>query len=283
MRYSRLAGAALLALALLAWSGQAAVAGGKTTFKVHVPQSDATLLIDGKEIKGEGEERTVPAPKLQKGEKTYQFRVLWEPNNYTKIWRKRTVTPKEGEVVVDLRKNEPGDPKDHIEVRYVPTPDDIVEMMCKMGKVTKNDVVYDLGCGDGRMVIIAIKKFGAKRGVGVDIEPERIKESKANAKKSGVTDKVQSRVGDVLKVKDLSDADVVLLYMGDDINNRLKPILKRTLKPGARVVSHRFTMGEWKPTKSERVTGMDGQEYRLHLWVITKADNNEGKGGKESK
>jgi uncharacterized protein (TIGR03000 family) len=282
MRYSRLVGAALLlGVSLVVSSVQTATAGGKTTFKVYVPESpntdgDATLWIDGKMIPGKGTTREIPAPPLKAGKKTYTFRVLWEPNNYTKIWRTKVVTPKAGQVVVDLTKKNPDIPDD-IKVRYVPTPDDIVEAMCKLGKVTKKDVVYDLGCGDGRMVIIAIKKFGAKRGVGIDIKPELIKECKVNAERQGVADKVQFRVGDVLKVKDLPDASVVLLYMGDDINMRLKPILKAKLKPGSRVVSHRFIMGDdWPPYKTERVTGKDGIEYNLHLWVIGKDEKKKG-------
>ena len=113
----------------------------------------------------------------------------------------------------------------------MPTPDDIVAAMCKLGKVGPNEVIYDLGCGDGVMVVMAVEKFGARRGVGVDISKTMIEKSKEKAKEHGVADKVEFRVGDVLKVKDLSDADVVLLYMGDDINNRLRPILKKTLKP----------------------------------------------------
>jgi uncharacterized protein (TIGR03000 family) len=237
---------------------------------VLVPQEDAEVKIDGKKIKGEGTERSITAPELKKGNKTYTVEAKWEPNNYTTIWRTYEVTPKAGPVVVDFREKNPKI-KDRVKVRYVPTPDDIVEAMCKLGKVTKNDVVYDLGCGDGRMVIIAIKKFGAKRGVGVDLDPQRVKESKENAAIQGVEDKVQFREGDVLKVKDLSDANVVLLYMGDDINMLLKPILKSTLKPGSRVVSHRFIMGDdWPPTKTQHVTGKDGRKYDLHLWVIGK-------------
>jgi uncharacterized protein (TIGR03000 family) len=271
MRYSRWAGAALL-LAVTALVGVGIGIGrasGKTTLKVLVPLADAEVKIDGQKIPGEGTEREIPAPRLKEGKKTYLVEVMWEPNNYTKIWRKKAVTPKEGEVVVDLREKNPLI-KDHIEVRYVPTPDDIVEEMCRLGKVSKNDVVYDLGCGDGRLVITAVKKFGARRGVGVDIDPERIKESKENANLHDVTKKVQFRVGDVLKIKDLSDASVVLLYMGDDIGGRLKPILQKTLKPGSRVVSHRFRLGDWAPTKTEMVTGKDGRQYRLLLWVVGK-------------
>ena len=269
MPYSRLAGAAsLLAVAALVWTGAGRAADG-TTLKVLVPLADAEIKIDGKKVEGDGTAREIPAPRLKEGEKNYTVEVMWEPNNYTKIWRKKIVAAKNGEVVVDLRKEDPNLP-DHIEVRYVPTPDDIVEEMCRLGKVGKNDVIYDLGCGDGRMVITAIKKFGAKRGVGVDIDPKMVKESKENANLHDVTNKIEFRVEDVLKIKDLSDASVVFLYMGNEINNRLKPILKKTLKPGSRVVSHRFTMDDWKPTKSERVIGRDGRPYRLLVWVIGK-------------
>src|SRR5581483_10586289 len=116
--------------------------------------------------------------------------------------------------------------------------------------------------------IMAVEKFGAKKGVGVDLDPERVKDSRERAKKHGVEKKVEFRQGDVLKVEDLSDASVVLLYMGDDINNRLKPILQKTLKPGSRVVSHRFTMGEWKPVKTETIRSKAGYECTILMWVI---------------
>jgi uncharacterized protein (TIGR03000 family) len=243
--------------------------------KVLVPETDVQVWVNGKEYKGEGLERKLEVPPPAKGKDHLVVKILIEPNNYTKITRTGKIAIKEGQTkaVADLRK-EDLNPKnrDHIEVRYVPTPDRVVEEMCKMAKVTSKDVVYDLGCGDGRMVIIAIKKFGAKRGVGVDINPVRIKESKENAEKAGVTDKVEFRVGDVLKVKDLSDANVVLLYMGDDINMRLKPILQKTLKPGSRVVSHRFLMGDdWKPDRTITVRE-EGEDYQLHLWRIGKRE-----------
>src|SRR5207302_9908882 len=110
-----------------------------------------------------------------------------------------------GELNVDLSKADPKSPDD-IVVRFVPTPDDVVEAMCRLARIGKDDIVYDLGCGDGRMVIMAVKKFGARRGIGIDLDPERVKDSKAAAKRSGVEDKLELRDGDVLKVKDLADA-----------------------------------------------------------------------------
>ena len=142
--------------------------------------------------------------------------------------------------------------------------------MCKLGKVGAKDVVYDLGCGDGRMVILAVKDFKAKSGVGIDLDPDLVKESKENAKRAGVEKKVEFRKGDVLDIKDLKEASVVLLYMGDDVNERLKPILKKTLKPGSRIVSHRFKMGDWKPADTERFLAEDGEEYEIHLWIVGK-------------
>src|SRR5262249_33384167 len=242
-----------------------------TKLKVLVPTDQKVrVLVDGETIKGKGATREIVAPAVPKNKDVYEVTATWRTNNYTKFYRTRKVAPKPGEtVVVDLRKEDPKE-RDHIEIRYVPTPDDVVERMCKLAKVTKDDVVYDLGCGDGRLVITAVKKFAARRGVGVDLDPERIKESKANAKEKGVDDKVEFRIGDVLKIKDLQEANVVLLYMGDDVNLRLRPILQKTLKPGSRIVSHRFKMGDWEPDKTEKFRAEDGNEYEIHLWTVPK-------------
>ncbi len=170
-------------------------------------------------------------------------------------------------VVLDLRKEDKENP-DKIVVRYVPTPPEVVEAMCKLAGVGKDDVVYDLGCGDGRIVIAAVQKFGAKRGVGVDLNPERVRESKENARAAGLADRVEFRQGDVLDIKDLADASVVMLYMGDDVNLRLRPILQKTLKPGSRIVSHEFLMGDWKPLRTVIATDADFVDYYLHLWKV---------------
>jgi cyclopropane fatty-acyl-phospholipid synthase-like methyltransferase len=179
------------------------------------------------------------------------------------------VPVKAGEIVVDLRKPDAKEP-DKIQVIYSPTPRDVVEAMCKLAKVTPEDIVYDLGCGDGRIVITAVEKFKAKKGVGIDIDPKLVKECQASAKKAGIEDRVEFRQGDVLNISDLSTANVVMLYMGEDINLRLKPILQKTLKPGARVVSHRFGMGDWKPVKTETIHSSDGYDCEILLWVVDK-------------
>jgi len=244
-------------------------AGGKTIkVKLLLPVGEDVLIkVDGKEVDGNGDVRTltVTTPK----DKDYVvITAFWEPNNYTKITRPRKAVASDKEVELDFRSPSNAE-KDDIVVRYVPTPDKVVAAMCKMAKVGKDDVVYDLGCGDGRMVIMAVKDFGAKKGVGVDLREDLIAECKESAKTKGVSDKVTFRVGDVLKVEDLSDATVVLLYMGDDINARLKPILQKTLKPGSRVVSHRFLMGEdWKPARTETITNTEYGDCDIHLWTI---------------
>lgn len=251
-----------------AWAQRAAQ---PVTLRVLLPEDDAELTIEGRPTKQTGTSRRFVSPALEPGVNyTYTLVAFWEPNNYTKITRTRTVAVRAGqELEVDMRPFDAKNP-DKVVIRFVPTPDDVVAAMCKLGRVGKDDVVYDLGCGDGRMVIHAVKHFGAKRGIGVDLDPERIKESKANTRKAGVEDKVEIRQGDVLNIADLADASVVLLYMGDEMNERLRPVLRKTLKPGSRIVSHRFLMGDWKPHKSITITGNDGDEYELHLWEIGK-------------
>ena len=148
------------------------------------------------------------------------------------------------------------------DVPFVPTPQEVVDEMLKMANVGRDDVVYDLGCGDGRLVITAVKKFGAKRGVGVDIDPQRIKESNENAKAAGVADRVKFIEQDLFKA-DFREATVVTLYLLPDVNLRLRPKLWTDLKPGTRVVSHAFDMGDWPPEKTANV------ELRtIYFWTI---------------
>jgi SAM-dependent methyltransferase len=147
---------------------------------------------------------------------------------------------------------------------YVPTPQGVVERMLELAEVTSKDVVYDLGCGDGRIVITAAKKYGA-RGVGVDIDPDRIREAKANAKEAGVEKMVIFQLQDAMTV-DVSPASVVTLYLLSSSNLKLRPILTRQLKPGSRIVSHAFSMGDWEPLKVVTVDDPDGYSRTLYLW-----------------
>jgi SAM-dependent methyltransferase len=148
---------------------------------------------------------------------------------------------------------------------YVPSPPEVVDRMLLLAGVTRDDVVYDLGCGDGRIPIAAAKTYGA-RAVGLDIDPKRIEESRANAKAAGVDHLVEFRVEDVL-VADISPATVVTLYLLSSSNARLRPILTRQLRPGARIVSHAFSMGPtWPADKIEKVKTSFGDEITLYLW-----------------
>lgn len=151
------------------------------------------------------------------------------------------------------------------DVPYVPTPQPVVDKMLELAKVDKNDVLYDLGCGDGRIVITAAQKYGA-RGVGIDLNPQRIAEARKNAESAGVTDKVKFVHGDLFTA-DFSDATVVTLYLLPDVNRALRPQLWKQLKVGTRVVSHDFDMGpEWPPEKVERIGAKT-----LYYWTITEA------------
>jgi precorrin-6B methylase 2 len=147
------------------------------------------------------------------------------------------------------------------DIHYVPTSGGVTDAMLKLAHVTPDDVVYDLGSGDGRIVIAAAKKYGA-RGVGVEIDADLIKQANRNAQKAGVADRVKFVQGDLFKT-DLSEATVVTLYLSNSINRRIASILQKQLKPGSRVVSHRFDMGDWKPEADVRLEGT-----HVYLWTI---------------
>jgi ribosomal protein L11 methylase PrmA len=148
------------------------------------------------------------------------------------------------------------------DVIYMPTPTEVVTAMLQMARVGKDDVVFDLGSGDGRVVIAAVKEFGAARGVGVEIDPVHVQEARANARHAGVSDRVEFRRQDLFEA-DLRDATVVTLYLGEYVNLRLRPKLLAELKSGTRIVSHAFDMGPWKADETRTVNGRD-----VFLWAI---------------
>jgi SAM-dependent methyltransferase len=161
-------------------------------------------------------------------------------------------------------------PKREPDVPYVPTTDAAVQAMLKLAGVKKTDVVYDLGCGDGRIVIAAAKNFGA-RGVGIDINPVRIREAKENARTAGVGNLVRFEENDLFQA-DIREASVVTLFLLPNVNLKLRPKLLQELKPGTRIVSNTFDMDDWKPEKEVTVGDADGVEdplsRRLYLWTV---------------
>jgi SAM-dependent methyltransferase len=149
----------------------------------------------------------------------------------------------------------------YINAPYVSTPDRVVSAMLKLAGVSRSDIVYDLGCGDGRIVISAAKEYGA-HGTGIDLNPDRIQEARAGARKAGVAGLVKFEVNDLFAA-DIHNATIVALYLLPDVNLRLRPKLLKDLRPGARVVSNSFGMGDWKPEKEQIVDG-----NHIYLWTI---------------
>lgn len=165
------------------------------------------------------------------------------------------------------------------DVIYVPTPQAVVNAMLEMANVQAGEMVYDLGCGDGRAVITAARDFGA-RGIGVDIDPERIEESLANAASAGVSGRVQFKQEDLFQMK-FSDADVVFLYLLPALNLRLRPRILDELRPGTRIVSHAFTMGDWEHDEKAEVETRTIFFWRVPAkvagkWAVTLPGGEEG-------
>jgi SAM-dependent methyltransferase len=151
------------------------------------------------------------------------------------------------------------------DVEYVPTPHHVVAEMLRLAGLQKTDVVYDLGCGDGRMVIAAAQQYGI-RGVGVDIDPKRIEESLANAQEAGVVDRVTFLQQDLFET-DIREATIITLYLLPQLNRQLRPKLFSDLRPGTRILSHDFDMGDWQPDKMIRVPG-ESYEHTVFYWVM---------------
>jgi len=151
-------------------------------------------------------------------------------------------------------------------VPYVPTPQAVVDRMLELAQVKKGDVVYDLGSGDGRIVVTAAKKYGVK-AIGFEIDPQRIKESHENIKKAGVENLVEIRQQDIRTV-DLSQASVLTMYLLPEVNLMIRPNIWKQMKPGSRIVSHDFDMGDWKPLKTEEIKDDSSWDHTLYLWHV---------------
>ncbi|MGH7308984.1 MAG: SAM-dependent methyltransferase [Candidatus Rokuibacteriota bacterium] len=155
------------------------------------------------------------------------------------------------------------------DVQYVPTPQPVVDQMLKLTKVTRDDVVYDLGSGDGRILITAAKRYGA-RGVGYDIDPDRVREATENAVKAGVDQRVRFVLGDLFEAN-LKEATVVTLYLLQSLNLKLRPKLFAELRPGTRIVSHDFDMGDWKPAQTVKLE-VNGRDHTVYYWLLRPED-----------
>src|SRR4028119_1047848 len=188
-------------------------------------------------------------------------------NNRAKFWLTAivltfAVAPVYSQIPTQPNRKQPPPMTVRKDVPYVATSPAVGKAMLKMANGGKNDVVYDLGGGDGRIVVSAVKDFGAKSGVGVDIDPELIAKAKHKARRENITDKATFIEGDLFKT-DLREATVVTLYLYPSVNLRLLPKLLDELKPGTRIVSHDFDMGEWKPEKTEKVGNST-----IYFWTI---------------
>jgi ribosomal protein L11 methylase PrmA len=152
-------------------------------------------------------------------------------------------------------------------VPYVPTHESLVDEMLRMAKVGKNDILYDLGSGDGRIVITAAQRFGT-RGIGYDLDPDRVTEARENAKRAGVSDRVRFEEQDIFTAN-ISSATVVTMYLLPDVNLKLRPKLLSELKPGTRIVSHNYDLGDWEPVQRKDMD-VNGVSHTLYLWVVPK-------------
>ena len=152
-----------------------------------------------------------------------------------------------------------------LDVPYVPTHQDLVDEMLAMARVGKGDVLYDLGSGDGRIVITAARNFGT-RGVGYDLDPERIQEARDNARRAGVSNLVRFEQQDIFTAK-FDDATVVTMYLLPDVNLRLRQRLLAELRPGTRIVSHNYDLGDWQPLQ-RKTMDITGINHTLFLWIV---------------
>jgi uncharacterized protein (TIGR03000 family) len=234
--------------------------------RVHVAPI-AQLTVDNTPTKQTGPQRLFLTPPLTRG-KTYSYtlKATWREQG-REIVRMAVVRVQAGkEAEVDLREGSKDGSSSQI--IFVPTPEPVVDKMLEVAKVTKDDVVFDLGCGDGRIVIAAAKKHGA-RGVGIDIDPLRVKEARDSVLKAGVDKLVEIRQGDALKVPDVASASVITLYMLPEFMEKLGPILKKELKPGTRIVSHDYPLPNWKADLRLTMPATDRLiQHTIYLWKV---------------
>jgi uncharacterized protein (TIGR03000 family) len=270
-------------LALAVAPARAQEPGQRASLRVYLPGT-ARLVIDGKQTKQTGPVRRFYSPPLDPG-KTYHYTLEWTYEKDGKpVTRTEVVHFQAGDdKKVDLRgennqtdtpvaKSDEGakkreavkEPEVEPEVPFVPTPQDVVDKMLELAAVKKDDVVYDLGCGDGRIVVTAAKKYGCK-ATGFDIDPVRVKESRANVTKNEVEKLATIERKDLYEV-DLKPASVVTLYLLPEVNIKLIPQLEK-LKAGSRIVSHDFSLGDFKPKQTVTLTSKDDmRKHTIYVW-----------------
>lgn len=244
--------------------------GVKSKVKVTVPQDDAELTVEKVVAKTPGKVREFDTPDLEAGKRyIYDFVVTWKPNKFTTITRKSTRKFTAGDAVdVDLTKDEGND---KAVVALKPPTDDVIGELMKVAKITKDDVACEPGCGDARTLIAAVKA-GAKSAVGVQADEGKVKAAKEQVKKAELEGKVTFQQVEPADGKDYAEATVVFLYLGEEVNTALRPVLLRDLKPGSRIVSYRFKMSDWPPTGTNKGVNADGDNYEIYTWTVTGED-----------
>jgi uncharacterized protein (TIGR03000 family) len=263
----------------MAAPAQAQDEGQRAMLRVRLP-ADAKLTVDGQETRQTGPLRRFYSPPLTPG-KTYRYSFEWTYQKDGKtVKRSRSIPVRAGDdKEVDLLEEtdkdattpakrpddkDKNEPERELDVPFVPTPQEVVDKMLELAAIKKDDLVYDLGCGDGRIVVAAAKKYGCK-AVGFDLDPRRVKEARANVKKNDVEKLVTIEEKDLFKV-DLKPASVVTMYLLPDVNDRLLPELQK-LKAGSRVVSHDFAIEGVKPKQTVEVRSSDDNRmHRVYLW-----------------
>ncbi|GBD37283.1 Ribosomal protein L11 methyltransferase [bacterium HR36] len=248
-----------------------AFVGGKPASFDFRPHAPAEKAEPKKTQEKKGEEKKPPIEKKVEEKKP----PAKKPEDKKPVEEKKSVEKKAEPVP---KKSDQTPPQRKPDVIFVPTPQVVVDTMLELAKVTKSDVVYDLGCGDGRIVVTAAKKYGA-RGKGIDIDPERVKESLENVKKNGVEKLVTIEQADLFQA-DLSEATVITLYLLPELNLKLRPKLQK-LRPGTRIVSHDFDMGNWIPDRLITVTDENGLEHEVYLWIIREPEKPGSKPGSQ--
>lgn len=242
----------------------------RTKVKTTVPQDDAELFIEGKLTRTAGKVREYDTPDLEPGKKyLYEFKVVWKPNKFTTRTRTRTVKFVAGDdLTVDLTTPLPTDTAD---VAVKPAPDDVIADLVKAAAITKDDVAFEPKTADARVLVAAVKA-GAKRAVGVQLDADKVKAAKGVVKKAELEGKIDVQQVDPAEGKDYAEATVVFLYAGEEVNLALRPVLLSAVKPGTRIISYRFGMGDWKPTATSKGTNSDGDEYEIYTWTVTADD-----------